>query len=289
MPSPWAGDFPSKTASKALPTKTVNHPIVEQVKAAVENSDHFKRADELKQMIDHPTAFKGGREWSPEEKNELKQAEADYKQILSEKINIKTSLDGVNSLFDEKSRQSTTLSEDARSIAAKLDEIASHLSQYEEKLKLLGEKDNKTEKEIAWETEARKQILKLKSEQVGLGDSLDKIQSLQRELNDAEEKIAQELEKLLGSSAPGSHSPSGPQSAAAVNGEMAKIKGDVFNFSGSVNRVCDAASQLLGHLFESIKNISSNLASQFKSANATLAESSVLLNDYPAPTLQVQM
>ncbi len=296
MPTPWDGkltpinDTPP-FATAMSPPKTVSNNIVSRVKNAMDHPDgNFKRADELKQFIDNPTAFEGGRKWSPAEKNELKQAEADYKEIQSEKKNIKTSLDGIDSLFDEKSRQSTKLSEDARNIESKLNEIDNHLSQYEEKLKLLEEKgDNKTEEEIAWEIEAHKQISNLMSEKTGLSSSLTEIQSLQLNLNDAEKTITKELEKLLGGGGPRPKGPSGLQSAEAIKSEMAEIKGDVFSLSASISGICAAASNLFSNLFESIKSISSKIASQFKSANATLAESTALLSNYPAPTMQMRM
>ena len=286
MPTPWDGKLTpindtNPFATAMSPPKTVSNNIVSRVKTAM-----FKRADELKQFIDNPTAFEGGRKWSLAEKNELKQAEADYKEIQSKK----KALDGIDSLFDEKSRKSTKLSEDARNIESKLNEIDNHLSQYEEKLKLLEEKgDNKTEEEIAWEIEAYKKISKLMSEKTGLSSSLTEIQSLQLNLNDAEKTITKELEKLLSGGGPEPKGPSGPQSAEAVNREMAEIKGDVFSLGASINIICAAASDLFSNLFESIKNISSKIASQFKSANATLAESSVLLSNYPAPTMQMRM
>ena len=129
MTSTWGRKLTPGNDTKAFataisPPKTVSNDIVSRVKTAMDHPDgNFKRADELKQFIHDPKAFEGGREWSPVEKNELKKAEADYKEIQLEKQNIKTSLDRIDLLFNEKSLQSTKLSEDARNIESKLKKI----------------------------------------------------------------------------------------------------------------------------------------------------------------------
>jgi len=299
LSSPWDGKpIPIKDRKPFVtaisPPKPVSNNIVSEVKtAAVDNSDLFKRADQLKHMIDKPTDFGGWHEWSFIEKNiTLRQAKADYKKIQSEKENIKTSFNGIDSLFDEKSRQSTKLSEDARNIESKLNEIENHLSQYEDKLKLLKEiGDNKTKEELEWESEALKQISNLKHEKNGLSNSLTEIQSLQLNLNDAEKNTSEELKKLSSGGAGGGPRDGGPsvcQSAEGINFEMNAIKGEVFNLSAGINKICTVSSNLFSNLFESIKKISSKIASQFASANATLAESSTLLSNYPAPTMQMR-
>jgi uncharacterized coiled-coil DUF342 family protein len=217
-------------------------------------------------------------------------AKGDYQEIQSKKTDIKTSLDKIDSLFDEKNQQSKKLSEDADNIKSTLDKINEHLRTYEERLKLLEEKgDNKTEEEVAWEMAARKQMSKLTSEKDGLNNSLTEIYSLQTNLDNAENTITKELEKLLDSRGPSPKPESGPQSAEALNRAMSEIKGKVFNLGASINEICTAATHLFSHLFESIKNISSKISGQFKSATATLDESNTLLNNYPAPKMQAQL
>lgn len=290
MENLWKGRETKINDTSSIETaKSVNSKIVSRMQAAVDNSDTLKRADELKEMVDNPTAFEGGRKWSYAEKNQLKQAENDYKEIQSEKKHIKTSLDGIDSLFDEKSQQSAKLSEDARRIESKLNEIDDHLRQYEEKLQLLQEKgDSKTEEEVAWEIKAREQVSKLMSEKNALSCSLTEIQILQQNLNDTEETITKELEKLLGGGGRRSEQPSGPQPAEAINREMAEIKSDIFDWGASIIAICATASSLFGNLFDSIKKISAKVVEQLKSCSAILAESSSLLSNYPVITMQTR-
>ena len=293
--SPWSGVVSSANNAKEKPTlmdemngKESMSNIVSRVRAALDNSDDLKRADDLKKMIDNPTSC-GGREWNPEEKNKLEQAKADYQIIQSEKEHIKKSLNDIGSLFDDKSQQSIKLAEDVRNIKSKLNEIDNHLSEYEDKLKLLGEKgDNISAEERAWEIQARKLMSKLMSERDGLDSSLTKIHSLQTELDDAEEIITKQLEKLLGAS-PRSEQQSGPQSADSVNIEMGNIKDMILDLGASLRGICTAASQLFANIFSKIKNLSSEIASQFTSVNATLAESATLLSNYPTAGMQARL
>lgn len=214
------------------------------MKTAMDNpGGNFNRADKLKQFIDNPKAFNGGREWTDVEKKELNQAESDYNDIQSAKNSITTNLGKVELLFGQKSQESTKLSEDASNIESKLEEINKHLSEYNEKLELLNG-NNKTDEETEWESQAHQQIIKLKSEQTGLESLLTEIQSLQLDLNKAEQTITKELEDLLGEGGPSPKDSSGPQSAQAINSEMAAIKYNVVRLSDSIKGIYANASTL---------------------------------------------
>lgn len=258
-------------------SKAVSNNIIRDMKFKIDHTVVcFQEAEELKQQID-------GRKWSFADKNLLNQAEADYKEIQSEKENIHASLNEIGSLFYEKKQQSTKLSEQARNIESKLNEIDNHLNEYGDKLKLLEEKgDDKTDEEIAWETEARKLISKLKYERYDLSNSLTDNHSLQTDLDNAENTTTKKLEeafipteRTFGNS---------PPSAEQINAGMAKAKHSAFSIGAIISGIRDDASNLFNNIFESIKNLSSKVADQIKSVNTTLAESKTLLSKYPEPT-----
>lgn len=290
MSSLLNNSLPLENVKNPLTERSHSNDIVSRVKTAMDNPDSlFERADELKRFVDKPTAFEGGREWRPEEQNDLTKAKDDYNEIQSKKENIKTSLDEIDSLFDKKYSQSKELSEYARHIESKLKEIDEHLSQYEEKLNVLEQNDNNTDDQNAWKKEALELISQLNSEKTVLSDSLTEIQSLEQKLNDAEETITQELEKFLGGDGPSPERKPGHQSAEAIKEEMAEIKKKVSKFSAVVSGILVQASNLFSTLFESIKNISIKIASQFESTKRILAQSTELLSKFPAPTLRMQM
>ena len=281
----------SKSTKAMSSSKPVRNTVINDMKSRVNRSENFDRADKLKKMVDDPTAaIQNGVPWSSQEKIELKQATADFRDIQSEKKNIHASLDKIDSLFDEKWQQSVNLSESSRHLESKIHEIDQHLSQFEEKFKLLEEKgDDKTEEEIAWETEARQQVSTLMSVKTGLSNSFTEIQALQRQLNDAEKNIAEELDQLFEADDPTPDHPVGEQSAASLCHEMKEIKDSVVNFRLNIDKISSMASGLFKNFFESIKQISSKITSQLKSATATLAQSSTLLNNYPEPKMQMRM
>ena len=275
-------------ATAISPPKTASNNIVSQVKTAMDHP--FKRADELKKFIDDPKSFEKGREWTPEEKSELKKAEADYDQIQSEKKKIEASLDGIDSLFNQKSQGFSQLSQYALDIESKIKVIDDHLSQYTDKLKSLeGKGDTKTDEEKKWESQANELVSTLKSEKNNLNSSLIEIQSLQLNLNKVEDTITEKLKALLGGGDPRPKGSSGPLSATAINLEMEEIKGNILRLSASISEIFATASKSFSSLFETIKNISSNIVSQLASATATLAESTALLSTYPASTMQPRM
>lgn len=268
--------MPNSNPWEGKPIEDTN--IVRRMKNAIDDPQGcFKRADNLKMLIN-------GGKWSDIEKEELSQAMSDYSDMQLEKHEIDTSVNTIDSLFDEKSQQLITLSADAQNIESKLSLINNHLEAYQKKIAVLHEKNPLTEEELEWIKKADTQIERLQNEKNNLSYALSEIQVLKNTLNTAEQTVTSKLEDLLTNSA--SHPLSereGKQSATGViNQKMAELRSEAFSIGKHIHGICSAASKSFKQVFSDITTLSSQIKELFKTADATLDESSQLLEQCPA-------
>jgi len=254
--------------------------IVSEMKALVDDPlSVFSQADPLKEQIN-----KFGSEATDEEKELLNQATDDYTKIKSAQKNIHKSLDEIGSIFDEKTRRGIELSENARKIESKIDEINKHLDEYDRKCNLLTEKgDDKVEAEDTWEEKARIQMTKLKYAKNNLNSSLIKIHLLQEKLDAAENEVTEKLDALVKKVFVVAVPP--PESAKEIKEKMGELKEKACDLDECINNIKTFASDVFSSLFEGIKEISSTILGQLKTADTALEESRTVLNAYPDPVL----
>lgn len=278
--NPWEGKFsPNNFENKSLG-------IINRAKTAIDKTEVFERANELKKVIDAPTNFEGFRQWNSSENAQLDQARQDYEQIQKEKEGIYNNLDEMQSFFDIKSQEFQKLSQKTHEIQAKINEINRLLEEYAIKLQLLEDKDNKSEEELDWERHALIKKAQLEENKNYLTDSIVEIKVLQEELESTESYVTKQLENLLCS---GCSKPLRDgvvqQSAAAICQEMQELKVKVLDISSSFKEVYNDACALFSGIFNKIKNLFSKTNNQLKSADFHIQESRDLLDKYPKSQL----
>lgn len=245
------------------------------------------RINMLNEMVLYPQRFQGGKTWSSKEEKDVSELKDIHQDLQKKQDEVAGSISDLGMLFQRNFEAFRVLSEDTSSLEDMAKRIDEHLDSYTEKFAMLDEKESKTEEELIWEEEARKQFEELSAQRQKIQALIDESRLLHRDFCAEELKLTNELNNLA------SFSPPEFEEEGKI-WPLSDIKKEMISTLDVLSQVQDSLTDILYNaaiLFDSFCNKAAELSSMIKDQIANIGSklelSSKILDSFPTPSVGI--